>query len=226
MKFQLAFRILKTAVVSLLIIPVATAAVTAFTSSGVYAASSSGNIIEDFGGLDLGTVIAEGDTVDQIVYTSFTAGSSGELLGGVIQDVFNSFSGLSLGGLQSDGSEFFFGQDSFSVMLPVPVTGFGAFFNVNLSSGSYLLNTPVGNVLTGSATYDSQTFVFAGLTSTVPFQRVTLSSTDGIGSYNIAELEYAPAVATPEPGFFPLLAAVAVLALISRARRIDNKQKF
>jgi hypothetical protein len=146
-------------------------------------------------------------------------------LGGIITNVFNSFTGESLGGLQSGGAQFFFGQDSFAITLPTAVTAFGAFFNVNLNSGNYTISTPVGGASTGSSSYDTNTFVFAGLTSTTPFQTITLASTDAaLGSYNIPELEFGagPVAAVPEPGLFWLFAALcSVVTLRAPPRRFS-----
>src|SRR6516225_1869777 len=93
---------------------------------------------------------------------TFTAGPIGTLQGGIITNLFNSFSGLSLGGNQSGGAQFFFGGDSFTVTFPSPINAIGAFFNVNLNSGNFVLATAAGSATTGSATYDTSTFVFDG----------------------------------------------------------------
>jgi hypothetical protein len=120
------------------------------------------------------------------------------LVGGIITNQFNSFSGLSLGGHQSGGAQFFFGGDSVTVTFATPVNAVGVFFNVNLNSGNYDMNTPVGSAITGSASYDTATFVFDGITSTTPFSTITLvSGNTSLGSYNIPEIEFASTTTVP-----------------------------
>ena len=148
-------------------------------------------------------------TFDGLTYT-FAAGPSGTLLGGIITNQFNSFIGLSLGGSQSGGQQFFFGGDSVTVTFPSPINAIGAFFNVNMNSGNYVLATSAGSVSTGSATYDTPlplTFVFDGLISTTPFTSATFSSTNtSLGSFNIPEIQFgAAAPAVPEPSSLTLL---------------------
>ena len=147
----------------------------------------------------------------------------GTLQGGIITNLFNSFSGLSLGGNQSGGAQFFFGGDSFTVTFPSPINAIAGFFNVNLNSGNYVLGTAAGSVTTGSATYDTSTFVFDGLISTTPFTSATFSSTDVyLGSFNIPEIEFGAAPA-PEPSSLALLcAALAAGSMIPRRRRFGG----
>ncbi|WP_145952228.1 PEP-CTERM sorting domain-containing protein [Paludisphaera borealis] len=168
-------------------------------------------------------MINAGDSFNGLTYSAFTAGPSGTLLGGDITSLYNSFSGLSLGGRQSGGAQFFFGGDSFTVTFATPVNAFGIFFNVNPNSGNYGISTSVGNAVTGSASYDTSTFVFAGLISTTSFSSATIYSTDArLGSYNIPEIVTASAPAVPEPSalVMGLLGMVSMGGAVLRSRRV------
>jgi hypothetical protein len=177
----------------------------AYTSSIAFEAAIAGDqqSVENYSALSAGTLINAGDTLDGITYTAFTPGPSGELLGGIITNEFNSSnsSGTSLGGNQSDGAEYFFGGDNVTVSFAAPVIAFGIFFNVNPNSGAFGFTSAAGDSFTGSAAYDTVTFVFAGLVSNTPFSSVTFGSTDPAGSYNI------PAIITavPEPSSLALV---------------------
>jgi hypothetical protein len=196
------------------------ATVTTFTSSALFDAAISGSTatIENYGsGVD-GQTIASGDSFDGITYT-FAAGPSGTLLGGDITGQFDSFSGLSLGGNQSTGDQFLYGGDSVTATFAAPVTAVGVYFNVNQNSGSYDVAAAGGLASAGSDAYDTDTFVFGGITSTTPFTSVTFSSTDpSLGSFNIPEIESVSAV--PLPGALPLFASafLGLTALGARKR--------
>jgi hypothetical protein len=198
------------------------AAVVDYTSSAAFTAATAGIAltVEQYATGTNGQTIANGGSFDGLTYT-FTSGPVGTVTGGIITDMFDSFSGLSLGGTQISGQQFFFGGDSVTVTFPEPVTAVGVFFNVNPNSGNYDLRTPVGNVSTGSSTYDTSTFVFDGITSTTAFTTITfLSENASVGSYNIPEIEYA---ATPLPAALPLFAAgLGAMGLVGRRRSRKN----
>jgi hypothetical protein len=180
----------------------AEAGVQTFTSSAAFdtAIAPLSTTIENYSTGTAGQTIGNPGTVDGNTY-SF---SGGTLLGGIITNQFNSFSGLSLGGNQSGGEQFFFGGDSVTVTVTfaAPVDAVGVFFNVNPNSGNYTLDSTVGSVSTGSAVYDTSTFVFDGIVSDTAFTSVTFFSTDSsLGSYNIPEF----VTAVPEPATLSLL---------------------
>jgi hypothetical protein len=173
--------------------------VVTYTSSAAFNAAITGinSSIENYSGFAALTPINAGNTFDGLTYSAFTSGPSGTLLGGIITTQFNSFTGKSLGGRQSGGAQFFFGGDSVTVTFAAPVNAFGLFFNANLNSGNYGFNTSVGSATTGSATYDTSTFVFAGLVSSTKFTSATFFSTNPtLGVYNIPEIITA---VVPEP---------------------------
>lgn len=175
---------------------------------------------EDYASGVAGETIANGATFDGLTY-SFTAGPVGTLQGGIITDQFNSLTGLSLGGNQSNGAQFFFGGDSVTISFPSPISAVGVFFNVNLNSGGYELDTPVGSVTTDSTVYDSNTFVFDGLISSTPFQTITFFSNDTLGSYNIPDIVVGVAVPpVPEPSSLAMLfgPVLAVFGIMQRRR--------
>ena len=79
----------------------------------------------------------------------------------------------------------------------------------------------MGNVSTGSGTYDISTFVFDGITSGSPFTSITLpSENSSLGSYNIPEIKYS---VTPPPAAFPLFATgVRIMGLSSWRKKRKN----
>jgi hypothetical protein len=177
-----------------------------YTSSSAFNTATAGDTltIEQYASGTAGQLIPSGGTFDGLTYSTTGAGLFGTLNGSIITNEFNSFSGLSLGGNQSGGQQFFFGGDSVTVTFPKAIYAVGVFFNVNPNSGNYDLNTPVGDVSTGSASFDTDTFVFDGITSGTPFSSITLVSEDtSLGSYNIPEIEFA---VTPLPATLPLFA--------------------
>jgi hypothetical protein len=202
----------------------AAASVVDFTSSAAFNTATAGETvsIENYATGTAGETIANPGSFNGPSY-SFTAGPFGTLTGGIITNAFNSFTGLSLGGNQSDGLHFFFGGDSVTITFPKPVTAAAAFFNVNTNSGNYDLLTSVGDVSTDSAAYDTDTFVFDGITSTTPFSSITLVSTNtSIGSFNIPEIEFATAtpMATPVPAALPLfMSGLGALGFFARRRK-------
>jgi hypothetical protein len=200
----------------------ADAAVTTYTDSAAFTAGLGGFAVatENYAGFTAGQLINAGDSFNGLTYSAFTSGPSGTLLSGDVTNQFNSFSGLSLGGRQSGGAQFFFGGDSFTVTFATPVKAIGVFFNVNPNSGNYGISTSVGTAVTGSANYDTSTFVFAGLISTTSFSSATIYSTDATyGVYNIPEIVTA---AVPEPSALAmgLLGMASVAGAVLRSRRI------
>lgn len=205
------------------------AGVTTYTSSSAFeSAISSGYDVfkEDYSTFTDGVSINAGDTFDGLTYSAFTPGPVGTLVGGVVTNLFNDFSGLSLGGRQGDGNRYFYGQDSVTITLTAPTNAIGVFFNVNPNSGDYSLATSVGGASTGSDAFDTDTFVFVGLISTdATFTTVTFTSSDADkGSFNIPEIITATAV--PEPSALVLVATGLAAPLAVRStRRLKSKRR-
>lgn len=196
----------------------ALASVVTYTSSTAFEAALTGTptLVENYGTFTAGDLILPGSTFDGITYTNFNLGAS-STQDGIVSNQFNSFSGLSLGGNQNNGAaQFFFDGNSFDISF-ASTFAIGVFFNVNANSGTYGIVTPVGGASTGSASYDTSTFVFAGLISTTPFTSAEISSTsggNGTASYNIPEMILASAV--PEPAAIALTALGAGFLLLRR----------
>jgi hypothetical protein len=166
-------------------------------------------------------LIANNSTFNGTTYSFVTTNT---LSGGIISNQFNSFSGLSLGGYQSNGAaQFFFSGDRFTATFAHPVDAVGVFFNVNANSGNFGLLAAGGQAVSGSASYDTSTFVFAGIVSDTSFTSVTIFSDDGgagTASYNIPEIETAVApAAVPEPATLALLGTTLAGMSILRRRR-------
>lgn len=184
----------------------ANAATTAYTSSAAFNAATAGHqTVENYSSGTAGQTIPNGGSFDGATYTT----SGGPTLNGtIISNQFNSFSGLSLGGDQSNGAaQFFFDGDSVTVTFAASVYAIGVFFNVNANSGNYILTAAGGTASTGSAAYDTSTFVFDGLVSDTGFTSATFSSNSGgagTGSYNIPEIITA-AVTVPEPATWAMM---------------------
>jgi hypothetical protein len=195
-----------------------------YTSSSAFNAATAGDsfTVEQYASGTAGQLIPNGGSFDGLTYSVTGLGLFGTVNGSIISNQFNSFSGFSLGGNQSGGDQFFFGGDSVTVTFPSPITAFGVFFNVNADSGNYGLNTSVGNVSTGSTSFDTSTFVFDGITSATAFSSVTFFSTSSSsGSYNIPEIEYV--TATPLPAALPLFASgLGALGLFGWRRKRKN----
>jgi len=193
-----------------------------YTSSAAYfAATSAGQIVvfEQYNpGIPYffdGQDIASGQSFNGITYSNFTGGYANA----DITAQYNSFSGLSLGAdntaLYSDPTQTFFtGGEGITLTFSAPVVAAGVYFNVNPNTGNYGFTTNLGgSAVTGSAAYDTNTFVFAGITSDSPFTSVTLY---GASSYNIPEVT----AATPEPSYYVLLGMG--LAAVGLARRYQR----
>ena len=106
-----------------------------YTSSSAFNAATAGDFftVEQYASGTAGQLIPNGGSFDGLTYSV----TGGTLNGSIITNEFNSFSGLSLGGNQSGGDQFFFGGNSVTVTFPKAVNAVGAFFNVNLNSGNY-----------------------------------------------------------------------------------------
>jgi hypothetical protein len=177
-----------------------------YTSSSAFNTATAGDTItvENYSSGTAGQLIANGGAFDGLTYSVTGLGLFGTVNGSIITNESNSFSGLSLGGNQSGGAQYFFGGDSVTVTFAAPVIAVGAFFNVNANSGNYEVDSSAGNAVTGSASFDTSTFVFGGITSSTPFSSITLVSDGPVGSYNVPEIEFV--TATPLPAALPLFA--------------------
>jgi PEP-CTERM motif len=181
---------------------VAASAVT-FTSSSAFKAATSGLSVEDYGAYAAGTLIPEGSSLGALTYSFTTAAG----LGGVVTNIYNSFSGNSLAAKQSAGpldrSDVFLSGEEFTVTFPSPVTAVGIFSNTNLPASSVTLDTSAGSAATTFVVYDTLTFGFLGFASSTPFSSATF--TQSSPDFNIPEIEYGAFTGTvPEPSTWAL----------------------
>jgi hypothetical protein len=168
-----------------------------FTSSSEFALATTGLTVENYGTYSAGTLVPSGSTLGSLSYRFNTASN----LGGVITNLYNSFSGNSLAAKQVVGplnsSDFFFPSESFTVTFPTPVTAVGVFSNTFLPVTAFLV-TSSGAASTTWTTYDTSTFGFLGFTASTPFTSATFIQTPL--SYTIPEIEYGVAVPGPIAG--------------------------
>ena len=202
----------------------ASASVLTFTSSSAFQAATTVTQTEDYHTLTNGQHIASGSTIDGFTYTGFVLTLGATQLD--ITNQYNSFTGLSLGADHTSGGAtqtFFYGGEGATIAFAMPITAFGMFFNVNLNSGTFGFTTSEGSAVTGSASYDTRTFVFAGLVSTVPFDSISFSSTGADAVFNVTE-DLVGAV--PEPATFGLIGAGGILLVVRRTLRRKSPQCF
>lgn len=197
---------------ALLVVPAAWAD-TVYTSSADFLSAIGGlsATTEDYSSGFFDTEpVPNGFSAHGITYTNFnlTQGATQ----GIITSLYNSFSGLSLGADHTDlGPQYtyFLPTEGATISFAQPVTAFGMFFNVNLSSGQYGFTYAGKSAYTDSTAYDQSTFVFVGVVADNPFSSITFSSLDaGLGAYNVPEMIYATSV--PEPSSIVLLGSSLV----------------
>ncbi len=194
-----------------------------YTSSAAFLAATTPNVTENYSTFTNGQDISSGFSANGFTYSAFVLTNGATALD--ITNKYNSISGLSLGADHTalgSNETFFFGGEGATITFSKPVTAFGMFFNVNLDSGTYGFCSIVECASTGSASYDTGTFVFAGLTSSTPFSSITFDSTGADASYNVPELLATTSTsATPEPSSSLLfgIGLVALLVSVARSKR-------
>ncbi len=190
----------------------------ATTSSATFESLVKITQTENYGTQTNGHLISSNNVIDGLTYNAFVLTQVATQLD--ITNTFNSVSGLSLGAdhVQGFGRTDFLNGEGATITFASPVTAFGMFFNVNLNSGSFGFTSSAGSATTGSAAYDSSSFVFAGLISTVPFSSISFISTGPLATYTVPELLLG--TTTPEPSTLAItMTGIALLALGALKRR-------
>lgn len=199
------------------------------TSSAQFSSDlgSAAKRIEDFSGAQANQVIPSGTTLNNITYgpLSLTGGAS-QL---IITDLYDNFSGLTLGVDHTGGDPFsaltyFFGNEGATLTFNTPVYAVGVYYNVNQNSGSFAVATSMAVAMTGSAVFDTpdHDFVFAGIVSDTPFSQANIYSVGTVASYNVAEIIVVTGAPTgvPEPSTWLLCGiGISVLSLWRLRRR-------
>jgi hypothetical protein len=217
--------LLGSALAFFVIAPEASATTTLFTSSAAFNLALNGSpvTIEGWETYALNSTIANGATLNGVTYNAFPGGTLGR-----IDSQYNHFGTQSLALRRASDSNpnksFFNPGDLLSISFAKPVYAIGIFFNANFTRpGSLgLLNTPVGTVMTGGATYDVTTFYFAGLISTVPFTTATIgSNTKRSSSFNLDNLTFTRSVPDRLGFLTPALVLGSLCAFGFRTRRSE-----
>lgn len=199
---------------SLAAVSIASAGTVSYTSSAAFEAATSVDFTENYGSFSNGQIVTPGFSQDGVTYSGFVLTQGATNLD--ITNLYNSFSGLSLGADHTSlGSSdtYFFGGEGATLTFSAPVFAFGMFFNANLNSGAYGFSTSAGSASTGSGSYDTGTFVFAGIVSTTPFSSISFLSDGTNAVYNVPEL--LATTASPEPS--TLASSLAGLLLLAGA---------
>jgi hypothetical protein len=209
----------------------ASAGVVTYTNSGAFEAATDVNLVENFGTLTNGQDISSGSTVDGLTYSGLVLTDGAADLD--ITNQFDTISGNDLGAdhtASGSADTYFLSGEGATITFPEAVTAVGMYFDVNLdSANSFGFTDSNGDSASvTSSSYETNTFVFAGLTSTTPFNSITFSSSgDSNAIYLVPEIEASaqqvgPAfVATPEPGSAQLLfGGIALLAVGLFGRRL------
>jgi hypothetical protein len=196
----------------------AQAAATFYTSSSDFAAAAGALATEDYGAYAAGTLIPDGGTLGALTYEFQT----GAKLGGVITNMYASFSGEGLAAKEFTGplnaGDFFIFNEGFTVSFPGAVKAAGIFWNV-FDPVDFVFNTSGGDSISGTATtHDTRSFDFIGVVSDTPFSSVTFNSS----IYTIPKVEWsAGAGAVPEPATWVIL-LVGFAGLGAALRRARN----
>jgi len=156
-----------------------------YTSSAAFTAATSSLTIENYGAYAAGAAISDGSTLGALTYV-FNTGAN---LGGVVTNLYNSFTGNSLAAKQAPGplvgADFFYANEGFTVMFPTAITALGIFSNTN-NPIDLTLTTASGTVSGSYTIYDTLTFDFIGVTTSTPFTSATFTSSN----FNIPEIAY------------------------------------
>jgi hypothetical protein len=195
----------------------ALATVTTYTSSAAFLAAAPG-ASDDYGSYTAGQKVASGSTLGGLTYTFNTAAHRG----GIITDVYNSFSGLSLAAKEAPGNklddlDFFYAGDSVTITFATPLKAIGIFANIYLAPTETLKLTTAAGIATDAVTaYDTKTFGFVGLVSSTPFSSVTFTSD---GSFNIPKILFSTFSAAPETSTWLMMLAGLFAAGVALRRR-------
>jgi len=189
-----------------------------------HSSAESSPILIDFDALAAGTPVT---TIDGVTFSSNTG------LDLIVSNVFDAASGDNYLGVDDAGDEVFlpFFGDVITLDFDVAITKLSVSFVSTPSPpiGAYSISTLLGDAVSQTMPDillgDGGEVFTVAFESATPFMMAELSGgTDGVHSFNIDNIQFAPAT-VPEPTMLALFGTGLVLLLIFRGKLYDNAKR-